>query len=97
MAGEGEKFACLRIAPARADSPVSGRVNFSLVGWSRASRRQQRTVPRDGVTGTLEAEGDLTELMPNFRAGEWLQVGRERAWRWGGMLFAEEVVRSVRR
>ena len=34
-----------------------------------------RRIAMDGVTGSLEAEGDLTALMPYFRAGEALPCG----------------------
>jgi len=43
--------------------------------WDRRSGRQGRRVQMDGVVGTLEAEGDLTELANWYRLGEWVHVG----------------------
>ena len=59
----------------QADAVVTERASFALYRWSRTSGRQKRTVPMDGVVGWLEAAGELTELAPYLRAGEWLQVG----------------------
>ena len=43
--------------------------------WQRLSGRQRRRIEMDGVTGVLTASGDLTELAPWFRAGEWVNAG----------------------
>jgi hypothetical protein len=59
----------------KADGVKTQRADFQLYAWDRMSGRQGRRVQMDGVIGSLEAEGDLTELAAYFRAGEWLSVG----------------------
>ncbi|MBZ5724341.1 MAG: CRISPR system precrRNA processing endoribonuclease RAMP protein Cas6 [Acidobacteriia bacterium] len=59
----------------RADRVKTRRAEFRLYAWDRMSGRQGRRVQMDGVIGTLEAEGELSELAAYFRAGEWVSVG----------------------
>jgi hypothetical protein len=51
------------------------------VGWrwtalERESRRQDRKLPLDGVTGRLVVEGVASGLVQILEAGQWLQVGK---------------------
>jgi CRISPR/Cas system endoribonuclease Cas6 (RAMP superfamily) len=59
----------------KADGVKTEKADFRLYAWDRMSGRQGRRVQMDGVIGSLEAKGDLTELAAYFRAGEWLSVG----------------------
>ena len=72
--GEGDSswtFPLLR----QADAAVTERASFRLFTWDRMSGRQGRKVQMDGVLGSLAAEGDLTDLAPYFRMGEWVNIG----------------------
>lgn len=44
--------------------------------WRHFSRRQQRVVEREGVTGWVKYEGELGLFLPLLRAGELLHVGK---------------------
>lgn len=44
--------------------------------WRHFSRRQQRLVEREGVTGWVRYEGELGQFLPLLRAGEVLHVGK---------------------
>src|ERR1019366_670554 len=59
----------------KADEVKTVRSEFRLYEWEGMSGRQGRRVQMDGVVGRLDAEGDLTDLAPYWRAGEWLSVG----------------------
>jgi hypothetical protein len=59
----------------QADKVTTERAEFGLYAWDRMSGRQGRRVQMDGVLGTLTGVGELTELAPYFRLGEWVQVG----------------------
>jgi hypothetical protein len=59
----------------QADACVTDRAELRLFKWDRMSGRQHRRVAMDGLLGSLTATGELTELAPFFRAGEWINVG----------------------
>lgn len=45
--------------------------------WQRWSSRQKRSIPMDGVTGTIQLEGAaLAQLWPWLALGQWLHVGK---------------------
>jgi CRISPR/Cas system endoribonuclease Cas6 (RAMP superfamily) len=58
-----------------ADGARTTKRDFEVFRWDRMSGRQGRRIEMDGVTGTVEAEGDLGALVPYFRLGKWLHVG----------------------
>ena len=67
--------AWMRPLLADADRARTERADWRLYEWDRMSGRQGRRVEMDGVLGRLEAAGELTELAPYFRLGEWVNVG----------------------
>jgi len=74
----------------KADEVKTRRADFRLYEWDRMSGRQGRRVQMDGVIGSLEAEGDLTDLAPYFRAGEWVSVGSGTSMGMGRYRVTEE-------
>ncbi|MEO0005062.1 MAG: CRISPR system precrRNA processing endoribonuclease RAMP protein Cas6 [candidate division WOR-3 bacterium] len=44
--------------------------------WSHFSRRQQRLIQREGVTGWLIYQGEIAPFLPYLRAGEILHIGK---------------------
>ncbi len=60
---------------AQADGVRTEASEFQMYEWGRTSGRQKRWIEGDGVVGYVEAAGRLTELMPYFRLGEWVNVG----------------------
>jgi hypothetical protein len=77
----------------KADQVQTRRADFKLYEWDRASGRQGRRVQMDGVLGSLEAEGDLTDLAPYFKAGVWLSVGSGTSMGLGKYRISEESLR----
>lgn len=73
--GGAADAAALRPLLARADAVATKSASFRLFEWSRTSGRQKRRIDMDGVLGDLTAEGEIGELIPFLRAGEWLHVG----------------------
>jgi len=60
---------------AQVDKVGTESAEFRVYHWDRMSGRQGRRVQMDGVVGWVRATGDLTELAPWFRLGEWVHVG----------------------
>lgn len=60
---------------AQVDQVRTESAEFRVYHWDRMSGRLGRRVQMDGVVGSLRAAGDLTELVPWFRLGEWTHVG----------------------
>jgi hypothetical protein len=60
---------------AQVDQARTESAEFRVYHWDRMSGRLGRRVQMDGVVGRVRATGDLTELAPWFRLGEWVHVG----------------------
>ena len=60
---------------AQVDQVRTESADFHVYQWDRKSGRSGQRVPMDGVLGSLRVSGDLTELAPWFRLGEWVHVG----------------------
>ena len=60
---------------AQVDQVRTEAAEFRVYHWDRMSGRQGRRVQMDGVVGSVRVSGDLTELAPWFRVGEWVHVG----------------------
>jgi hypothetical protein len=60
---------------AQVDQVRTESAEFHMYHWDRMSGRQGRRVQMDGVIGSVRANGDLTDLVPWFRLGEWVHVG----------------------
>lgn len=73
--GAAAEVEWLRPLLASADGVRTQTSEFQVYQWGRMSGTQRRRVQMDGVMGTLTAVGEMTELAPFFRAGEWLNVG----------------------
>ena len=60
---------------AQVDQVRTESAEFRMYHWDRMSGRQGRRVQMDGVVGSVRVSGELTELAPWFRVGEWVHVG----------------------
>jgi CRISPR-associated endoribonuclease Cas6 len=60
---------------AQVDQVRTESAEFHVYHWDRMSGRLGRRVQMDGVMGSVRVSGDLTELAPWFRLGEWVHVG----------------------
>jgi hypothetical protein len=60
---------------AQVDQVRTESAEFRVYRWDRMSGRQGRRVQMNGVIGSVRATGDLTDLVPWFRFGEWVHVG----------------------
>jgi CRISPR/Cas system endoribonuclease Cas6 (RAMP superfamily) len=60
---------------AQVDRVQTESADFHVYHWDRMSGRLGRRVQMDGVMGSVRVSGDLTELAPWFRLGEWVHVG----------------------
>jgi hypothetical protein len=59
------------------------KLTHSNVQWQRQERRSGRTGqihPLEGLTGSAEYEGELSEFLPYLRAASWTGVGRQTTW-----------------
>jgi hypothetical protein len=61
---------------AMAEGVKTRRSQLEMFSWRRFSTRQDRLIDMDGLVGEATYEGNLTELMPYFRVGERVHVGK---------------------